>query len=478
MNGGEPPVFTQLNQVVAGIVAFVINFGGLIAVGASLKMSKSIVTGAQNLLSGNSGKLQGFLKGNANDPGSLQNRVKHNVGQNARAAAAHRLNATKDWTTGAPKTNSAIGKKLWGARRRATNAMLAGVQGYGVDLGRRQAEENEKFDKYIGQKTSNGDDNLERAFFAKQWTDDDRTFTDPDTKETQTLKKGRYYSTYRGTDGTYKEFSAGDVAASHHLYDRDEGKIQTLMKYELGKVSNDAELYGVDSAGDTIYDPTQIATRNDKTRQPMGGFLGNIPSTLRDSGLNNTSAMGASIGAFYSKQGERRELKHTRLGANWEWKQGKDEFVQDFAENVGSYATASGKSSPVKRLTQLYNEYDTQHQGYQTQQAAINAGIAPVGPLVKKLTPVQQRSYEDMQRIAAALDTRMNMGGGGAQQQTALTQGNPQQPGQGGSTSGGTSGGAGRTNEAIQEFIHTVRKGTPMQVPNVQPVGRELTPRP
>jgi hypothetical protein len=327
--------------------------------------------------------------------------------------------------------------------------MLGAVQGYGVDLDRRQAEENEKFDKYISQKTSNGNDNIERAFFAKQWDKDDQTFTAPNG-EKQTLQKGRYYSTYRRADGKYTEFSAGDVLASHRKYDRDEGKIQTLMKYELGKVSNDAELYGVDSNGDTIYDPSQIAAQNDANKQPMGGFIGNLPSTLRDAGLNQTSAAGSAIGAFYAKQGERRELKHTKLQPDWTWKQSKDDFVQDFAENVGSYSTASGKSSQVRRLTQLYKEYQS----------------------MPARTAVQERSMADFQRIAQALDTRMNMGGG---TNAAIAQANPQQPAQGGSTSGGTSGGAGRTNEAIQEFIQTVRPGNLVYTPGLQQPGKELT---
>jgi hypothetical protein len=399
------------------------------------------------MIGGKATGLSSFLKGNAQDPNSLQNRVKHNVGQSAAATASSRFGTMRGWTTGESNSSSRIGRGAWKARRGVANTVLGLAPKYAADLDRRQAEQNEKFDKFISQKTSNGNDNLERAFFAKKWDKEDYDYTDYGGNA-RSLKKGRYYSTYRDAEGKYGESSSGDVAASHSLYDNDEAKAQTLIKYELGKVSNDAELYGVNGEGNTIYDPSKIHSDLDERRQPMGSFLSNLPTTLRQSGLNQNSAAGATIGAFYSKQGERRELKHTKLQSDGTWKQSATDFVQDFAENVGSYSAASGKTSPVNRLTEIQRDLATK----------------------TTLTPTEERAKADLKRIALALDTRMKTGGPGMAAEDGAHAAV-------GGSSGGVSGGAGRTNEAIQRFVHEVNGGGKVYDPALTPVSRSYTPR-
>ena len=110
------------------------------------------------------------------------------------------------------------------------------------------------------------------------------------------LQKGRWYSVYRGSDGGFAEHASGDVARAHRSYDGDESKIQTLIKYETGKVANDEDFYGVDKQGNTIYEPSEINSRIDKSRLPLGSFLGNLPQVMQDAGLSANSAGGASIG--------------------------------------------------------------------------------------------------------------------------------------------------------------------------------------
>lgn len=423
----DVPLLSQTQHGLASLVAFLILFLPLLAIPWAFKLAGGIVGKINELLGGYGSKITEAIKGNPNDPTSFRNQARHRVGENLAATTAGRLSTMREWTRGAPPAGAGpVATAAWKARRRGANAVLGAFPQF-FDTDRYRSEQNEKFEKVVMGKVGSAGDNLERAFFAKQWMEADRSYTDSNGK-TQVLQRGQYYSTYRDEDGKYKHFSSGDVVASHRLYNRDESKIQKLVKYELGKVGSDVDMYGVDSTGNIIYDPSQLGSV-DRSRMPMGSFLSNLPSTLREAGLNHNSAVSASTGAFYEKQGERRELKHTVLQPDWTWQQNPNSFVADFAENVGNYPAASGKTSPIKRLSDLYQKYSA------------------ISPATR--TPEQQRSMDDFKRIALALDTRMRGMASGAMDE----HGN-QITGPGGG--GGVSGGAARVNDAVQEYIHLV----------------------
>ena len=290
--------------------------------------------------------------------------------------------------------------------------------------------QNEIFDKDIGGKVAMGADNLERAFFARQFHGEDTKVRDRDGRDTgQVLKDGNWYSTYRNSDGTYKQYASGEVAAAHRKYNGDESKIQTLIKYETGKVPNDQDFYGVDKNNNTIYDPSEINANIDREAMPMGSFLGNLPAVLSEAGLSPTSAAGASIGSFFGTQTQRKELKHTKLsGDERGWKQDEPAFVQDWAENIGTYAASTSKTSPINRLASI-------HRGLTAKQAAGET-----------LTVSEQRSMRDLTSIATGLDQRLRGGYGIG---TVTEEGVPI-PGAAGT------GAPGRVNDAIRAFVEQV----------------------
>ena len=67
------------------------------------------------------------------------------------------------------------------------------------------------FDKEISDKVAMGADNIERAFFARQWNGPDTAMLDKDGNamydkdgNQKMFRQGRYYSSYRGSDsGTF-----------------------------------------------------------------------------------------------------------------------------------------------------------------------------------------------------------------------------------------------------------------------------------
>ena len=306
------------------------------------------------------------------------------------------------------------------------------VLGKVADFDRLRSVQNKTFDEIIAGKVAAGSDHLERAFFAKQWNGaDGHIVRDEDGNDTgQRLRKGAYYSTYRDSDQKFGEHSEGDVKTAHSMYDGNESQIQSLIKYETGKVANDAGFYGTDSNNNVIYDPSEINQRIDTERNPMGSFMGNLPSVMQDAGLSQSSAGAASIGSFFGTQAQRKELKQTRLtldeNKKWAWKQDKHAFVQDFAENMGQYAATTGKTSPIKRLSSVWGELS----------AKEASGVV--------LTPTESRSKKDLQSIAVTLDQRLR--GGGVGHET-----------EGGEPVSASAGGPGRVNEAMQEFVNAVR---------------------
>ena len=372
---------------------------------------------------------QELIKGNINNPRSLRNRLKTNLQNGVVTGGSHSMDTLRG-----------ASKKQTGFRRRAAIGGMRALGVYDWDMARK--DQNEHFDKEISGKVAMGADNLERAFFARQWTGPDRKYLDAAGNE-QTLTSGRYYSTYKDSDGVYKESSAGDVKNSHRKYDGNESKIQTLIKYETGKVPNDEGFYGVDANGETIYNPAEINSRIDRNTMPMGSFLGNLPTVMKEAGLPSTSAAGASIGSFFATQAQHRELKHTRPDGNGGWVQDEHALVQDWAENVGSYAASNQKTAPINRLRQI-------NKGLRAKQARIAAGQARVDEKTGQRevwTTTDERSSKDFVRIAQGLDSRMRYGGSGAQ--VGQTEG-------GDPISDRGSGGPGRVNEAISLLVKEV----------------------
>ncbi len=434
--------------IVAAIVALVIAIIPLVLVPFAFKIAGGLIGNLYATVTSQGKRFGEAVKGNANDPNSLRNRVKHNAKNTSLSTRGDMISRLRSYST--KDKTGLVGRRMASFGMRALN--------YGdVDKGRK--DQNELFDKEISGKVANGADFLERAFFARRWDGPDQNVYALDAEGgyvldaagnrqvIQTLRTGHYYSTYRGTDGKYGEHAEGDVKGAHARYDGNESKIQTLMKYELGKVSNDRDMYGVDSDGEILYDASRIG-EYDAEKLPMGSYLANLPQVLQGSRLSLNSAKGATTGAHFATQQARRELKHTGIDVDpttgrWIWKQKEASFVQDFAENVGSYQAATGKTSPIKNLTRLYKK---------TQK--LRAEAARSG---KPFTPEMAAMELDLKKIAFSLDTRMRRGDFGP----VKVDGADVTPGAPG---GNVSGGAGRVNAAIQEFLTTVGTVDPSEI--------------
>ena len=126
-------------------------------------------------------------------------------------------------------------------------------------------------------------------------------------------------------------------------------------------------------------------------------------------------------------------------------KQDTHAFVQDWAENVGSYAASTSKTSPGYSVLQGINRE------LKAKKARIDAGQARVDDrgVAETWTAADARSQNDMVQIARGLDPRLRgMGAGGVDNVTDT--GEPIPAG---------SGAAGRVNAAILEFVTDVNPG-------------------
>jgi hypothetical protein len=415
---------------IALIIAFLLQFLPLLMIPYAFKLAGGAVGLVHETLTNYHKRGQEMAKGNVNDPSSLRRRVSLGAQNAITASRGNRIASLRERSKLPADTR---GGRL---RRRATLAQMR-VAHFG-DNDRARMNQNKIFDEQISDKVGHGADFLERAFFARQWNGQDKTLSNG-----QTLKSGRYYSTYMGSNGMYGESSAGDVQKSHRLYDGNESKIQTLIKYETGKVPNDQGFYGVDSTGKTIYDPSKIKGSLDREQMPLGSFMSNLPAVMQEAGLNQNSATGAQIGSFFSTQAQRKELKHTKLDGEGGWTQDTNAFVQDWAENFGSYAASTSKTSPIERLRSVHEEL-----------RAKQAGGTP-------LTEVEQRSVKDLNLIAAGLDQRLRAGGIG----TVTDDGQPIPAG---------SQASGRVSDSINKLVEEVlgpaptggRRGGPSTPPS------------
>ncbi|MDB5164942.1 MAG: rane protein of unknown function [Candidatus Saccharibacteria bacterium] len=423
------------NNLVVGpmtfVISFVLQFLPLLFIPYSFRLAGGVLGRAHELMSNYHKRGQEVVKGNANDPRSLRNLARTRMGSAFTAGRANKLAQLRNDTLG-PVKGTGLRRTANSAIRRGKLARMGAVNWGYNDLDRKRQVLNEQFDKDIQGKVAAGADFLERAFFARQHTGPDANIpivNEDGSAGTQTLQSGRWYSSYRDPNGKYKEHNAADVKKAHGMYDGNESQIQTLIKYETGKVPNDQDFYGVDSSGETIYDPGQLHKSAadggiDRTRQPLGSFMGNLPRVMSDAGLKPNSATGAQIGSFFATQAQRKELKHTMLNPDGTWSQNTSAFVQDWAENFGSYAASTSKTSPINRLSSIHDELQAKPRS--------------------RWTPADARNQDDLVKIARGLDTRMRAGGGIG---TVTDDGVPIPAG---------SGAPGRVNEAIQKFVEKV----------------------
>lgn len=366
-NGGLATISQLVAMVAIVMPLFLIPF--------AFKIAGGVLGSIYGGLSGLGKKAASGIQGDPRNENSFQNKMRRRF----RTIGDKRGGKLQGYLRSKTKGDDAINTDTW-LGRRAHGLASQGLKRL-PNYERRVAQSNKREAEAILGDLNTGADTWGRALFAVQQAED-KKYVDANG-ETQTLKKGHYYSHAVDSNGRYTEFAAGDVAKAQGYVKGNASRFQALTQYEISKVANDQEFYGVDKDGNTLYDPTR-ANELDTSRMPGGSFMTNYLKVAKEAKLGSGGAQGATVGAFWNSAAQRRELKATKLNADYSgYTRDNDAFVQDYGENVGLYTSTNSKSSLTYSLLDYYKELDAKQKSGQ------------------QLTSVEQRSYRTLQGVAS-----------------------------------------------------------------------------
>jgi hypothetical protein len=369
-----------VTATVSGLVAMVAIIMPLFLVPFAFKMAGGIMGSIYGGLSSLGKKAVSGIQGDPRNPNSLQNNLRrrfNNIG-------TKRGNKLDDYLR--KKTTSGDGayKDNWLGRRKrgvATQALkrLPNYQRKHSAINRLESEA-------ILTDLNSGADTWAMAAFDQEGNG---AVYKNAAGEDRVLQKGHFYSHAKDSKGEYTEHAPGDVMKARGFMKGNPSRFQSILQYNIGKVANTGELYGVDANGEEIHNPARM----NENVLPGGSLLGNSLKVARDSNLTTGGAGGAFVGAFFNSQKERVELKATRMNPDFSgFTRDGGAFVQNVGENIGLYATSTSKPSVVYALLDEYKNLEQKRKD-----VGVEHEDGSVGP---ELTTVEKRSYKTLQGVA------------------------------------------------------------------------------
>jgi len=384
----------------------------------AFKMAGGLAGSIYGTLAGMNKRGTEAIKGNANDPRSARNRARYGMRSSMNVGRANSY------------------ARLAGASKKGgLRGGLAGVAARGINYGNLQAERasmNEEQEKLIAYQYSQGDDSNVRAIWAKKFSGED---------DGSGRQAGHWYSPYKEQDGTYKEWSAPDVAKARAIVNKDPSRLQSYAKYEYSKAADDGQL---------------------------DAFKERLLEIGDESHYSETAMQGLWGGVKFAHQNVRKEQKYINPVKNKET--GKFEWGETDHAGLSrelADAVTKGQFSGYRSSTAIASK-----EGFEQATGRIDGGFDYDNPDVntKKFSrSADEAAINNYTELAQHLETSYLAPGMSGDQRAALE---AQAAAQGGDAAGpGTVGGGGlygsaHAETAWKDFISTVRsRGAPPPPP-------------
>lgn len=233
----------------AAIISFVLQFLPLVFIPFAFRLAGGLLGRAHELMTNNQKRLQEGIKGNANNPNSLRNRVRGNVGADLARGRAQQYRSLKNWGSE-------------GSLRRRIGGRLASGQTILGDPLQREAQLNEEARQRIFGIKDFGDDSIINAR---------ASFIDPTDGKRKTL------------DG--KLVNEADYRAARRLHPR-LSEVQAVSDYRSTKIN---------------------------TTEEAIEFARNFGLMAQQEGLSADEATGVFTGLAFARQNERGEFKYGKF---------------------------------------------------------------------------------------------------------------------------------------------------------------------
>jgi hypothetical protein len=374
-NGGITGALNALASIIVMVMPlFLIPF--------AFKLAGGAMGSLYGTLSGLGKKATEGIKGQANDPNSLRNTTRRRAANNMiknRAQFVRRRAENPDY--------SRFGRRL-GKMANFGNVMD------------KEAAINEDAQKRMGRTSGSGDDTYIRArtslaLYQKKGGGETTDASEAVTKggrAQRVMKDGQAMRTSMNGQKRYTDYAYNK---SKSLY-RDQGELQEAFNYEAKKSLTNGDT-------DTL--------------------LKNYGSWAKQEGFTTEQAGGVFTGVAFARQGERLELKHSKVeedgqggfrvvgaanntgatkidGTTGDVQQigGRDSFVQELYDKKGSWAVSQMHDSTI-------NEIGEAKEGYAKEVRALSAKQAATGPLSPEEQTRLSLSQQKLGQIQEMEDT-------------------------------------------------------------------------
>lgn len=443
------------SSFVGYFVAFLLQFLPLLLIPFSFRLAGGVLSRLHDVASGFGKRGVEGLKGNVNDPWSRRNRAKR--------SASNQFLSGREKLVGTGNKMQING----GRGRRAFGSALSGIAGMGNLQEQRSRRNREGAELHSGH-VSTGNDDDSRALFARKLKYNHQ-IKDKEGNVIGTEERTGWFGTgYKDENGfatdrfgevaSTPQFAGSTVRSARGLYGRDPSLYQPAFTYEMNKAGDDDEK-------DTIMAVHQSNMAD--------GRLGLDPQRE-----------GIWAGTKYHLQNTRREQKHTSENEGGGYVRNSANYGREFNETVDTYTGSKMRESSTRALQ---DDFETAHTFLQNQAIVesatateeakatargVIAGIAKPATVKGETKPKIRSVAEANEVIKNGVSIASTMDSRRAQYGQYLGEEGEDGPSI-------QSGAPGKVNEAMDEYVKTVKRLNPDAFPKPQqPRGPQSGPPP